>query len=199
MRSVFACMALLVAACGGRSEAPRSHRAATLTPSPPSAPAPRTMPTPTPGTTQQALAPDPFMVPTLTPEQRAAAIDAWVRGPLRGRDNDMAHLRGVTITRRADATFGISIRNQFRWTCSLEFDAAGRPATMRHCVSAEPSWYADPDELHFQCTTNGTDELCDAPYTLGERSVHMRDPAKFRILRPLVRPVPPPQPHVLLI
>lgn len=129
------------------------------------------------------LPPAPALVPTPpalagTPPERIAA---WVHGPLRGRDNGMAHLRAVTITEH-DGGYEVTIANQFRFHCGLTFDANGLPATLHACHSGEPHWGASPTNIALTCEERPADELCHGRYTL--LSTHFHEGATMELIRP---------------
>ena len=113
-----------------------------------------------------------------TPAERIAA---WVHGPLRGRDNGMAHLRAVTITDHA-GTYDVTIANQFRFHCGLAFDADGLPTTLRQCRSPEPHWAASPTVIHLSCEVRPDQELCRGLYYL--LSTHFHEAATMELIRP---------------
>jgi hypothetical protein len=91
---------------------------------------------------------------------------AWIAGPLRGRDNDMARLREARITTRANGTYEVFVKNQFAFHCTLGFGAEGRPARFERCRSDEAGWRASPSNIAVTCTTTATDEICEGAYRL---------------------------------
>jgi hypothetical protein len=124
--------------------------------------------------------------PRLVEGDRAAAVrDAWIAGPLTGRDNSMARMREVRISARPDGTHSVFIRNQFAWTCGLDFDATGRPARVTGCRSAEAGWRASPAEIPLVCEERERDEVCAGTYRLLDPSGG-GSPAEFRIVRRLL-------------
>ena len=112
---------------------------------------------------------------------RDARIAAWVAGPLRGHDNRMAAMRRVVIAGNEGA-YTITIDNQFRFRCGLDFDASGQPSSLRACRSPEPDWRARPDTIAVTCTIAGADIECQAPYELvGGSGFSSREIILFRL------------------
>lgn len=95
-----------------------------------------------------------------------AVRDAWIAGPLRGCDNDMARLREARITTRADGTYEVFVKNQFAFHCTLQFDADGRPSRFERCRSDEAGWRASPANIAVTCTTTATEQICEGAYRL---------------------------------
>lgn len=91
---------------------------------------------------------------------------AWIAGPLRGRDNDMARLREARITARAGGSYELFVKNQFAFHCALEFGVDGRPSRFERCRSDEAGWRASSASLAVSCTTTETEEICEAPFRL---------------------------------
>jgi hypothetical protein len=134
------------------------------------------------------VAPDPAA--TKVPEVNAVAAepalsaagsrqrDLWLTQPLYGGDNEMAHARLVTIAKGPDG-YVVSIANQFGFSCGLQFNQAGDPATLTNCVSKDqPEWTADEKAIPLKCTRQAHEVMCKGTYTL--RSTNLADPSTLR-------------------
>ncbi len=97
---------------------------------------------------------------------REAKIAAWVAGPLTGHDNRVAAFRTVDVKKKGSG-HTIFIKNQFQWTCDLEFDDTGSPSKLRNCVSGDPPWNTKTNPIALTCTTDETKEICRGKYKLG--------------------------------
>lgn len=111
---------------------------------------------------------------------------AWIAGPLRGRDNNVARHREARITVRPDGAHELYVRNQFGFRCALRFDSNGRPSVLEQCHSGEAGWSASPSVISMNCTTGQTEEICEGPFRLINAG-SLVGPAAFRIVRRLQR------------
>ncbi len=131
------------------------------------------------------------------PDPREDAIAAWVAGPLIGNDNGAAAMRSAHIVRKG-AGYALTIDNQFKFTCDLEFDAAGTPKTLKGCVSglASDGWSASPGAIPVNCVRANGYESCAGSYRLRNDPVKMNDPGVFNFSRQLggTTAVPTPKP-----
>lgn len=162
---------LLLAACGDETEeSPTGEPTVVMQPIPPAEKEEPAPPPPAPPETEDATA------------EAHAVRERWLRGTLRGHDNNMARMRSVTIT-ATDAGYAIRVANQFRFRCGLEFGEDGRPARMTRC-RGEQGWQATPEVIDLECETRTQDELCSGSYMLGTTDGY-RQRARFQIIRPL--------------
>ncbi|MDD9938026.1 MAG: hypothetical protein OXT09_30725, partial [Myxococcales bacterium] len=118
--------------------------------------------------------------PTLT---RAQRIQRWLSSKLKGHDNNVASFRVADIT-ESGGGYRIYIKNQFKFTCTLEFDQDGNPSRMRDCRSPE-NWTATPSKINLSCTIDKKRELCRGLYKLGSGGYRQR--AHFQFFRILSR------------
>ena len=105
---------------------------------------------------------------------------SWLAGGLYGSDNGYASLRKVTITDRG-GYYEAHIANQFGFTCRIDFDGKGEPASLSGCRSTE-RWTARPETIALTCSTNGTDRVCQGTYTLASPD-GFTDAARMTIAR----------------
>jgi eukaryotic-like serine/threonine-protein kinase len=103
--------------------------------------------------------------PPASEPTRAQKIASWVNGRLTGHDNRMAAFRVVNIT-KAGSGHRIFIKNQFQWTCDLDFDSTGSPSKLRNCKSGDPPWNTRTNPINLTCTTDDNRELCRGTYGL---------------------------------
>jgi hypothetical protein len=107
-----------------------------------------------------------------------ARMHAWIAGPLRGRDNDMARMRKASIESHPldpEATrFSATIKNQFGFECALDWNVDGAPATLRACVAADKKWLASPAKIPLKCRldTRHKVDRCEGSFTLSSDDYH---------------------------
>lgn len=150
-----------------------------------------------------STAPTPSFVPELVPgpDPREQSIAAWLAGPLSGGDNDAAAARGARIVSKGEG-YALTIDNQFKFTCNLDFDDTGTPKTLRGCVSGRASegWTASPQSIGLHCTTASGYQTCAGAYRLKNGS--MDNPGLFSFSRKAsgtsatIATTPPPPPLV---
>jgi hypothetical protein len=93
-----------------------------------------------------------------------ARQSAWLSAQLKGHDNGMASIRGVTIT-EAGGAYRVTIKNQFGFQCGLRFSPEGSPGELRDCRGGE-GWRARESAITLTCEDRPEEEVCKAPYTL---------------------------------
>lgn len=97
---------------------------------------------------------------------------SWLDGPLLGRDNDVANMRTASITRHDPIetdSYDAFIKNQFGFTCTLEWGRDGSPAKLSSCKAADPvTWQATPAQLPVHCKIDkaAKRERCTAAFHL---------------------------------
>ena len=172
------CMALVVAflsmACGDDGPA-AADPVAPVVRTAPVEPAP-SEPLPTPPPPPDVEKPDPDADPV---RGAAATRERWLRGPLRGHDNNMAAMRSVRIEARQGG-YTVHVANQFGFRCGLELGDDGRPARMTRC-RGEDGWNASPSVIELECEIRARDEVCAGDYMLGTDSYRSR--ARFQLIR----------------
>jgi hypothetical protein len=129
------------------------------------------------------VAETPVRVPT-----RSEKISSWVNGRLTGHDNSVAAFRVVNV-KKAGSGHTIFIRNQFQWTCDLDFDQSGSPSRLRNCKSGDPPWNTQTNPINLTCKTDETRELCRGSYKLKSGSgPGAGSSATMQIVRRLPKP-----------
>ena len=97
---------------------------------------------------------------------------AWIAGPLKGHDNDVARTRAASIESHPDdpnvPRFAVTIKNQFGFRCVLEWSADGAPATLETCVAADKKWQASPANIAMKCRLDTKHKVdhCEGAFTL---------------------------------
>jgi hypothetical protein len=116
---------------------------------------------------------------------------AWIAGPLKGHDNDVARMREASIESHPDnpdlPRFAVTIKNQFGFRCVLDWSADGAPATLGTCVAADKKWQASPATIPLKCRLDAKHKLdrCEGTFTLSSEDYH--DSGTFVLERALDR------------
>jgi hypothetical protein len=106
---------------------------------------------------------------------------AWLSAELKGHDNPVAALRGVTMT-EVDGGYRVTIKNQFGFQCGLRFGFDGRPDELLDCKGTE-GWRARESLIKLACEERPEEEVCRGPYTLVAPD-GFGDKATIQLIRP---------------
>lgn len=81
----------------------------------------------------------------------STARQSWIAGPLLGRDNSAAAMKGARIS--GSGPYRLHIDNQFGFTCAVEFDANGHPARLSEC-NAPNGWHFKSQSIALHCSVD---------------------------------------------
>jgi serine/threonine protein kinase len=88
-----------------------------------------------------------------------AERQAWLDGPLLGRDNAGVPMGPAKIT--PSPPYKVTIEVEKGFTCSIDFDGEGRPTRLSTCTSTTGRFSSPTIPVH--CTRNATEEQCWGP------------------------------------
>jgi len=114
---------------------------------------------------------------------------AWLAGPLKGHDNDVAAMRAAAIESHRPSPdgprFTAFIKNQFAFMCALEWAPSGAPAALTSCAAGDKKWQADDARIALQCTLSTKQKVdhCEGKFTLSSGDFH--DEGRFVLERAL--------------